>query len=287
MPCRRIRGGQIPVISPIQSVVLVLAFPAVARDISHLEPAERDPVQLRKTGLAITVIMLIGGILVTVAYRIKYRADEQDTRPHMVQRLTEVFFGRDQNNKAFTTEQLKGKLTVFTPLSLKDESRMQQALEIMKEMAQKFPDDDKLRFLGITVNPENDGPEQLKSILEKLGVADDERWFFVQAEEEAARGYIRHKIRVEFRESIPSPSGPRQRFRSTLVFIDENLHVLNPAFDLNLAREVEEDARQMLENDPDKAEKLKARERINDLEKAAERFYEVLQYIRNGDLKEG
>ena len=259
----------------------------MARNIGHLEPAERDPVQLRKTGLAITVIMLIGGILVTVAYRIKYRADEQDTRPHVVQRLTEVFFGRDQNNKAFTTEQLKGKLTVFTPLSLREEDRMEQALEMMKEMAQKFPDDERLRFLGITIDPGNDDLEQLKAVLEKLDVANDERWFFVQAEEEAARGYIRHKIRVEFQESIPSPGGPRQRFRSTLVFIDENLHVLNPAFDLNRAREVEEDARQMLENDPEKAEKLKARERTNDLEKAVERFYEVLQYIRDGDLKEG
>jgi len=244
-------------------------------------------VQLRKTGLAIAVIMLIGGILVTAAYRIKRQADERDPRPHVVQRLTEVFFGRDQNNKAFTTEQLKGKLTVFTPLSLRDEDRMHQSLEMMKEMAQKFPDDDRLRFLGITVDPGNDGPEQLKSVLEKLGVADDERWFFVQAEEEAARGYIRHKIRVDFRESIPSPDGPRQRFRSTLVFIDENLHVLNPAFDLNRAREVEQDARQMLENDPEEAEKYKAREHVNDLEKAVERFYGVLQYIRDGDLKEG
>ena len=86
--------------------------------------------------MAITAIMLIGGILVTVAYRIKHRADEQDARPHVVQRLTEVFFGRDQNNKAFTTEQLKGKITVFTPLSLREEYRMQQALEIMREMAQ-------------------------------------------------------------------------------------------------------------------------------------------------------
>ena len=278
---------KVPGISPSNLSFLSYVPTAVARNVGPLEPAERDPVQLRRTGLAITAIMLIGGILVTVAYRIKHRADEQDARPHVVQRLTEIFFGRDQNNKAFTTEQLKGKITVFTPLSLREEDRMQQALEIMREMAQKFPDDDRLRFLGITVDPGNDGPEQLKSVLEKLGVADDERWFFVQAEEEAARGYIRHKIRVDFRESIPSPGGPRQRFRSTLVFIDEHLHVLNPAFDLNRAREVEEDAKQMLKNDPGKAEKLGARERINDLEKAVERFYEVLQYIRDGDLKEG
>ena len=73
--------------------------------------------------------MLIGGVLVTMAYRIKHREDEQDSRPHVVQRLTEVFFGRDQNNKAFSTEQLKGRITLFTPLSLKEEERMMESLK--------------------------------------------------------------------------------------------------------------------------------------------------------------
>ncbi len=267
-------------------------FPAyfpheVARTTGHLEPAERDPAQLRKTGLAIAAVMLIGGVLVTMAYRIKHRTDEQDSRPHVVQRLTEVFFGRDQNNKAFSTEQLKGRITLFTPLSLGEEERMKESLKAMKEVALKFPDDEKLCFLGITVDPEQDNPELLKAALEKLGVGGDERWFFVQAEEEAARGYIRHKIRTEFRESIPSPSGPRKRFRSTMVFIDENLHVLAPAFDLNRAREVALDAKRLLEQDPEEAERLRASERIDDVDRALERLHAVLQYIRDGDLKEG
>jgi len=237
--------------------------------------------------LAIAIVMLIGGVLVTMAYRIKHREDEQDSRPHVVQRLTEVFFGRDQNNKAFSTEQLKGRITLFTPLSLKEEERMMESLKAMKEVALKFPDDEKLCFVGITVDPEQDNPELLKAALEKLGVEADERWFFVQAEEEAARGYIRHKIRAEFMESIPSPTGPRKRFRSTMVFIDENLHVLAPAFDLNRAREVELDAQKLLSQDPVEAKRLGASERIDDVERALERFHEVLQYIRDGDLKEG
>ncbi len=159
----------------------------MARTTGHLEPAERDPAQLRRTGLAIAVVMLIGGVLVTMAYRIKHREDEQDSRPHVVQRLTEVFFGRDQNNKAFSTEQLKGRITLFTPLSLREEERMMESLKAMKEVALKFPEDEKLCFLGITVDPEQDNPELLKAALEKLGVGGDERWFFVQAEEEAAR----------------------------------------------------------------------------------------------------
>lgn len=259
----------------------------MARRPIHLEPAERDPAKLRKTGLSIAVLMIIGGVLVTFAYRLKHQADEQDARPHVVQRLTEVFFGRDQNNKAFSTEQLKGKTTLFTPLSLREGDRMKEALSAMRDLSRRFPDDESLRFLGITVDPEADGPDELQRLLEDLEVAGDERWYFVQAEEEAARGYIRHKIRAEFKESVSSLEGPRERFRSTLVFIDENLHVLAPSFDLNLAREVAADAERLLEESPEEAKRLKARERVDDVEKARARLDAVLRYIREGDLKEG
>ena len=259
----------------------------MTRQISHLEPAERDPVKLRRTGLSIAALMVVGGVLVTYAYRIKHQEDEKDSRPHVVQRLTEVFFGRDQNNKAFSTEQLKGKTTLFTPLSLRERERMEEALSAMTDLSKQFPEDQNLRFVGITIDPEADGPAELQDLLADLGVANDERWFFVQAEEEAARGYIRHKIRVEFKESVPSLDGPRDRFRSTLVFIDENLHVLAPAFDLNLAQEVALDARRLLDENPEEARRLNARQRTEDWQKARNRLDAVLRYIREGDLKEG
>ena len=83
----------------------------MARDISHLEPADRDPAQLRRTGLIITAIMIAGGLFVTFAFVLKLRADAKDVRPHIVGRLTEKFGGRDQNNKAFTTDQLRDKIS--------------------------------------------------------------------------------------------------------------------------------------------------------------------------------
>ena len=277
----------VPGISPSNLPFLSYVSDAVARKIGSLEPAERNPAQLRKTGLAIAAIMMIGGLLVTVAYRMKLNAEERDRRPHVVQRLTEVFFGRDQHNRAFSTDQLKGKVTFFTPISLGEEERMEQVLSLMVELSKKYSENENLRFVGFTIQGEKDGPEELQGLLEKLGVAGDERWLFVQAEEDSVRGYIRHKIRVEFEETISSLEGPVKRFRSTLVFIDENLHVLEPHFDLNAALEVQEDARRMLENDPDRAEKYKAGDRLDDYRKARERILEVFNFMLEGDLKEG
>lgn len=232
--------------------------------------------------------MMAGGVLIAMAYLGKLRSQADDRRPSIVQRLTEKFGGRDQNNQAFTTEHLEGKITFLTPLKGSEEARMAQSLRMMKEVAEKFPDDDKLRFVGITIDPESDGPDELKAMLEKLGVGEDERWIFVQAEAKNARGYLRHKIRLEYEEKIPSTTkGWTKRFRSPIVFIDENLHILEPQYNFNEAFEVQEDAKRMLKDDPELAAKYKAENHVDGLAGAEEKFYETLEHIRSGELKEG
>jgi hypothetical protein len=155
-------------------------------------------------------------------------------------------------------------------------------------VAEKFPSDEKLRFVGITVNPEDDDPAALKAMLDELGVGEDPRWFFLQAEEKNARGYLRHKIRLETEEKIPSEDkGWTKRFRSTIVFIDENLHVLDPKFDFNFAHEVQEEAQRTLKDDPERADKYNAKDHLEDLANLEKRLYEILEHVRNGDLKEG
>ncbi len=260
----------------------------MARNISHLEAAERDPAKLRRTGLTIAVVMMLGGIIITLTYIMKQRADAKDGRPHVVQRLTEKFGGRDQNNKAFTTEQLAGKISLITPLAGSEKERMAESLRMMKAVAETFPDEENLRFVGITVDPEQDGPKELEAMLDELGVGNDKRWIFVQAEEKNARGYLRHKLRLETEERIPSvDQGWIKRFRSTIVFIDENLHVLEPQYDFNDALEIQEDARRMLKDDPKRAEKLDAKSQTDAFKRTEERFFRTLEDIREGNLKEG
>ena len=260
----------------------------MARDISHLEPADRDPAQLRRTGLIITAITIAGGLFVTFAFVFKLRADAKDDRPHIVGRLTEKFGGRDQNNKAFTTDQLRDKISFITPLAGSQKERMAESLRMLKMVAGKFPDDENLCFVGITVEPEQDGPEQLKAMIDELGMGEDKRWFFVQAEEKNARGYLRHKLRLETEEKIPSEDkGWIKRFRSTIVFIDPNLHVVQPQYNFNEALEVQEDAKRMLKEDPERAEKLEAEKHTEALKAAEERFFQTLQHIRDGNLREG
>jgi cytochrome oxidase Cu insertion factor (SCO1/SenC/PrrC family) len=260
----------------------------VARDISHLEPAERDPVRLRRTGWPIGVIMVAGGVLVMAAYLLKLRADAKDDRPHIVGRLIMATFGgRDQHGNIFATSMLEDKITLIAPLSGRNEARMAESLRVMKMVAERFPEDEQLRFVGITVDPENDGPAQLQAMLDDLGVGDDARWFFVQAEEKNAVGYLRHKLRLETSETIRLEGQEVKRFRSAIALIDPNLHLLEPQYDFNLAREVEEEARQVLQDDPERAERLDAKAHTDDVKRAEERLFRSLEYVRKGDLKEG
>jgi cytochrome oxidase Cu insertion factor (SCO1/SenC/PrrC family) len=259
----------------------------VASDLSDLQPAERDPVQLRRTGLTLAVIMVVGGIFVMAAYRMKLRADAKDERPNMVSRLTEKFGGRDQNLKAFTTSMLEDKITLITPISGKEKGRMAEALRVMTMVAAKFPEDDQLRFVGITVDPENDGPEQLRAMLAELGVADDPRWFFVQAEEKNAVGYLRNKLRLETEETVRIDGEQVDRFRSAIVLVEPNLHLLAPQYDFNVAREWQERARKLAEEDPEEAARRDLAGRTEEVRKAEESLLRSLEFIRKGDLKEG
>lgn len=243
--------------------------------------------QLRRTALVITFVMLVGGFLVATAYIIKLRAEARDPRPHIVGRLTQAFGARDQHGKAFVTTQLQDKISLVTPLSGKDAVRMEESLRVMKMVAEKYPGDDLFRFVGITVDPESDGPEQLRGMLEGLGVADDPRWFFVQAEEKNARGYLRSKLRLETVETIPVDGEKVKRFRSAIVLLDQNLHVLEPQYDFNLAREVQEDAKRVLKEEPKEAERLQAGNYTEEVAKAESSLLKSIEYVRAGNLKEG
>lgn len=257
------------------------------RDISDLEPAERDPAQLRKTGLIIAAVMILGGVLVMAAYLIKTQLDGKDDRPHIVGRLEEVFGGRDHHGKAFSTSMLKGKITLLMAVDGEEEEHLQESFRMMKAVADKYPDDDLYRFVGITVNPENDGSEELKAMLEKLGVADDPRWIFVQAEEKNARGYLRDNLRLGTERSIGKDGKEVKVFDSIIVFIGPKLHVFEPSYNFQYAKEVQEDAIHLLEKDPEKAERLNAKNHTEDLKAAEESFFQKLEYIREGKIKEG
>lgn len=243
--------------------------------------------QLRRTGLVIASVMMAGGALVMAAYLMKLKAEERDDRPHIVGRLTQAFGGRNQDGKAFATSMLEGKISLVTAIAGKEKARTAEALRVMKLVAEKFAGDDGFRFVGITVDPEADGPEELKGMLEELGVADDPRWIYVQAEEKNAVGYLRSKMRLETVESIVVDGEKVKRFRSGVVMLDPNLHVLEPQYDFNLAKEVQEDAKRILAKDPGEAERLQAERFTAELQKAEESLFTSINYIREGNLKEG
>lgn len=242
---------------------------------------------MRKTGWTIAIVMVVGGVIVAGAYLRKLRADERDNRPKIVGRLTQMFGGLDQNEKGFKTQMLTDKITLLTPIAGREKARTAESLRVMKMVAEKFSGDDSFRFVGLAVDAANDGPEEFRAMLGELGVAEDVRWKFVQAEEKNVIGFLRNKLRIETTETIRLDGEEVKRFRSEIVLIDPNLHVLEPRFDFNLAREAQEEAVQLLEKDPERAEKLNAKEHTEAVKKAEERLLEAIEDIRKGDLKEG
>ncbi len=230
--------------------------------------------------------MMVGGIVIAGAYLLKLRGEEQSGRPPIVARLKENFLGRDQNNKVFEMAQLEGRVCLIAPIAGKEKERIAETLRVMKMVAEKYPEDRDLRFVGVTVDPENDGPEELKALLRDLGVAEDPRWLLVQAEEDSARNYLKEQLRLDTTEVIMVDGDRINRFLSLMAVVDPYLH-LRQHYNFNQAREVQEDARRLLEEDPAEAERLRAADHTDDLKAAEEHLIRTLDYLRKEELGAG
>ena len=77
-----------------------------------LEPAERDPVKLRKTAFILAAVMLVGGVLVMMDYLRTIRAQEQTGRPAFEGRLNKNFAAVGHDKKLVTIGELEGKVWV-------------------------------------------------------------------------------------------------------------------------------------------------------------------------------
>lgn len=254
-------------------------------DLSQMEPAERDPAQLRRTGITLLVIILIGGVVVATAYLLKLRADAKSGRPPILERLVINFGARDQDNKAFAIFQLKDKVTLLTPVALSEREHSAEPLRAMVAISRQFAGDDRLRFVVATVDPDRDGLPELKALRADLGVADDPRWSFIQAEKDNIRNYLKDKLRLgQVRET--TVDGEAQiEYLALIDVIDRHLH-LRQQYDLNRSLAVQEDARRLLTENPEQARKLKAAEHTDDVKATEEHIVRTINFLLNEELQD-
>ena len=77
-----------------------------------LEPAERNPAELRKTAWKLVLAMVLGAIGILTAYKIKesQKAEENPGRPPIVTKISKKLKAQNQHGKLFSMFDLEGKV---------------------------------------------------------------------------------------------------------------------------------------------------------------------------------
>lgn len=216
----------------------------------ELEPVERDPAQLRKTGLSLLAIMLVGGVMISAAYLVKRKSDLAEDRPAIRGRLTKNLALVNDRKEAVSLGDLEGKVWLATQVCLSQREEMERSVAAMQWLEQELGERDDLRFVCFAIDPERDGPEALAGFRAELGVGS--RWWFVGAGEEPIRGYLSKEmklgdVRVDEKGAVV--------FDSMVLLVDRHLH-LRPAYDFNRAWAVEDAARRLIEEEPERIEEF-------------------------------
>ena len=253
-------------------------------DVSQLEPAERNPAQLRRTGWTIALVMIFGGIVVTWAYKLVYKRQLESGRPPIVAKLKDNFGAVNQDRKGFKMSHLEGRISLITLVALNEQETTAESLRAMKLVAERLNDREDLRFLCITIDPERDSLELLKAWSEELGVAGDSRWSFVAASEDPTRSYVKDQLRLGSVLEREEEGKPRLEFVSMVALVDQRLH-LRGRYDFNEALAVQEDAKRMLVEEPERAEELKAKDHLEDVKALEDHLLAAIDFISNEKLE--
>ena len=220
-------------------------------DVSNLEPAERNPAQLRKTAFIILAVAFFGGAMIMAAYLVKTRGGTD--RPAIVNRLESNFAAVNQDGETVDLGQLEGGIWLVTVMALSQPEVSRDSLQLMREIEAQYSAAQVVKFVCFTVDPKNDTPEKLAAFAREQGV-DSERWWFLAAGEEPVRGYVKDHLLLGTVVDQRARDG-ELTFPSLVGLIDQHRH-LRGRYDFRQAREVAESAAKLLREEPERADEF-------------------------------
>lgn len=189
------------------------------------EPAIRDPKKLRNTGLALVVVMLLGGWLVLKAYDQWSVKQAGDDRPAVVYRITPE---RDlrmlrQDGKIVNLIDLRGKVIAVNVMSNRDPQAAARSLAVMKRLAEKRVADPNFTLVSLLIDPIPS--EQLISVLASTATTEGMKlpqWWLGSNEPKTLHKFIKNELKANV---YPNEVGGKWEYDASIVLIDKNGHI--------------------------------------------------------------
>lgn len=190
-----------------------------------LEPAIRDPKKLRNTALTLFAIMLLGGVLIFVAYQKWSRQQATDDRPAVIYRITPE---RDlrvlrQDGQIANLIDLRGKVIAIHVMSLRDPQAAQRSLAVMKRLAAARARTTDFALVSLVIDPEPS--DKLRATLAETAAANGmnlPQWWVGSNEPKTLHKFIKNELKAT---TYPNELSGKWDYDSAIVLIDKNGHI--------------------------------------------------------------
>lgn len=221
-----------------------------------LEPRERNPAEIRKTIFILISFMIAGAFFVLSAYKRHEQGMDED-RPAITARVKKNLGAKNQDGRIVSLAIFEDKVWFAAPLCVSQLEENKHALDMMKELAKHYEENDNVGFVLISIEgvDQGVGPEQLAEAALKLGVDTKRITLLTTGQTDKQRGYLKDQLRLGIvsERAKGDPAG-RWKFPSQIALIDQGMH-LRQRYDFREAYQSQQIAEKDLAANPELADK--------------------------------
>jgi len=190
-------------------------------NVDQLEPAERNPAQLRRTALILLGIIIFSGFFVTYAYKQLLERQQNEFRPEYKQRLTGNFGVVLQDGTQAALYDLEGKVWFAAMIDFRHLENDFGVLEGLKNLSEAFADRDDIHFVLFPVDPSKQRPEEFQELAKERGW-DQSRWWIAGAGNEFLHKFLKNRMKMGI---YPHEKDGKWIYDRSIVVIDRNMHL--------------------------------------------------------------
>lgn len=252
------------------------------------QPAERDPVAIRRTVIILIMLMLLGGFFIVYKYKEKM-ADEHEEEKKGRPAMSLGSVNAKTNIKAASTSGevvdftiLEGKLSLIAVISAKLPEQTEIIINEMKKAQEYFADKEPLQLICISADTLKSVPlDQLAEFTKKLG-AEGQDWHVLASDSDDFVGYVKNILKLGMISRVDKESNERI-LPDFLRIVDHSTRIRGEISDFTFV-EYHADkakAKAILEsNDASEVDKKQAQEVFdNIITFQRERMYKNIDYI--------
>ena len=185
------------------------------------EPAVRDPRKLRRTGLILTVFMIVSAVGVYLAYMKLAERQAADETPSFKGRIEKNFKLWKQDGSEGNLAEMEGEVYVIAPVLFSEPDRWKHTRGVLERLSKRYAGRDDFHIVCLTVDPEGEPPEKLAEYAKELG-AELPQWWLGATREESVHKFLKNILKME---TIPHRKDGEWIYDGTLVVVDRDRHI--------------------------------------------------------------